>query len=131
MYYEDDGTTPIVGANVTLTPKYGAYSILYAITDASGYWYFNNIKAGMYAVKAEKAGYVAQTRDLDAMDSTITTTIAAEDILLPGDVVGVAGAYGEVMWDQDADPSTLEPLEDVKVSFKPDGGELPDKDYLH
>ena len=115
--YEDDGTTPIVGANVTLTPKYGAYSILHAITDASGYWFFNNIKAGMYAVKAEKAGYVAQTRDLDAMDSTITTTIAAEDILLPGDVVGVAGAYGEVMWDQDAIPSTLEPLEDVKVSF--------------
>lgn len=124
--YEDDGVTTIAGAAITLTPAYGAYATLHATTDALGFWSKDDIKAGWYKVKAEKTGYVTETVDLDAMDSTITTRITA-DVLLPAVVApGAAGAEGMVIWDHDGDPLTdFVGLNNVKVSFIPDGGTLP------
>lgn len=124
--YEDDGVTAIPGATITLTPVYGAYAVLHATTDALGFWSKDDVKAGWYKVKAEKAGYVTETVDLDAMDSRITTRITA-DILLPGAVApGAANAEGQVIWDNDGDPLTdMVGLTDVKVSFIPEGDTLP------
>lgn len=131
-YVGEDLVTPINGASVTLTPIYGAYTPLYATTDANGEWSIAGAKAGLYSAKAEKAGYVAQTRDFNAMDST-AVTIYAPDIMLPAVVLpGTADADGYVEWDHDADPATArEPLGDVKVSFIPDGGGASDKGRVH
>lgn len=123
--YEDDGITPISGAAITITPVYGAFSTLSATTNASGYWQKSNVKAGLYRVKAEKAGHVAQSVDIDAMDSSITTVIMAEDLLLPTTVApGSASAVGIVRW-MLTDPVSFKSLQNVKVSFVPDGETLP------
>lgn len=125
-YVSDDMSTDLSGASVTLTPIYGAYTPLYDTTDSDGEWSITGAKAGLYSIKVEKAGYVTQTRDFNAMDSTAVTAYAP-DIMLPAVVVpGTANASGFIEWDHDADPGTArEPLGDVKVSFIPDGEDLP------
>lgn len=125
-YVSDDSHVDLPNASVTLTPIYGAYTPLYSVTDINGDWSVMGAKAGLYSVKVEKAGYVTQTRDFNAMDST-AATIYAPDIMLPVVVApGTAGAFGEVVWDHDANPSTpREPLVDVKVSIIPEGEDLP------
>ncbi len=127
-YVSDDSHVDLPNASVTLTPIYGAYTPLYSVTDINGDWSVMGAKAGLYSVKVEKAGYVTQTRDFNAMDST-AATIFAPDVMLPAVVApGTADANGYVEWDNDADPATArEPLGDVKVSFIPDGETLPIK----
>lgn len=124
----DDSLVPVAlqNASITLTPIYGAYTVLYATTNVSGDWSISNAKAGLYTLKVEMPGYVTQSRDFNAMDST-AVTITASPVKLPAVVVpGAAGAYGNVAWDHDANPATArEPLVDVKVSFIPEGGDLP------
>ena len=125
-YVSDDSHVDLPNAAVTLTPIYGAYTPLYSTTDINGDWSVMGVKAGLYSLKVEKAGFVTQTRDLNAMDST-AATILAPDIMLPAVVApGTANANGYVEWDHDADPGTArEPLGDVKVSFTPEGEDLP------
>ena len=125
-YVSDDVDADLNNASITLTPIYGAYTTLYATTDVNGDWSISNVKAGLYTLKVEKTGYVTQSRDFNAMDST-AGTITAPVVKLPAVVApGTANANGYVEWDHDADPATArQPLGDVKVSFIPEGEDLP------